>query len=105
MTENLVTMIKKRRRVLWDRVGTRRMMTRRRVTKIITTAMIEGTETVIEAIEIDAGTGIEIEIVGILEMTDRKTGIGTIDPIITKKKIAQDLDLDQETELRRLLER
>lgn len=81
------------------------MTTRRRATKTITTVMIEGIEIVIEAIEIDAGIGIEIEIGGILETTDRKIGIGTIDPTITKRRIAQDLDPDQETELRRLLER
>ena len=82
----------------------RRVMIKKRATKIITIVMIEEIEIVIEVTEIDAEIGIEIEIADILEMIDRKIDIETIDPVIIKKKIVQDQDLDRETELHLLFE-
>ena len=79
-------------------------MIKKRATKIITIVMIEEIEIVIEVTEIDAEIGIEIEIADILEMIDRKIDIETIDPVIIKKKIVQDQDLDRETELHLLFE-
>lgn len=90
MTESLAMMTRRRKRVLWGPVGTRKPMTEKRI------VMVEGIAIVTEATETDAETGTGIEIVDILGTIERKIDTGTNGLITIKRRIVHDQDQDLE---------